>query len=176
MINLKIKQKKWIIRVSLAVVLALAFINLQMNLTKVSADSVPVIVYFESWVFGAVFPGQIMENNFMVLYGENTGSDARYNIIRRRLPRPGITAPLDTINQYCETNPSDCYRDLCPHLALSHEDTGDALVGPNDLSDIWTVRLAVPAIIGQVAQDHTGRIVSENGEYGCDISIEVPEE
>ena len=33
----------------------------------------------------------------------------------------------------------------------------------------------MPAIFGHVAQDHTGGVINEAGEYGCDISIDLTE-
>ncbi len=50
---------------------------------------------------------------------------------------------------------------------------GGASVSLGDPSDLWIVDLDVPAIMGNVAQDHTGGIVTENGIYGCDLSFNV---
>jgi hypothetical protein len=184
MSNLIMQKNKWIFRFGVTVVLALLLIYLQMSLTKVSADLKPVSVNIGHLEFGTVFPGQVLENYFTVSYGDNSGLDSNYRIIQMIKPHPGAVVPegyTGTMREYCQANPSDnarCYKNLCPYLTkLSHEGEGDveagAAVGPEDLHDNWTVHLEVPAIIGNVAQDHKGGLVSVSGEYGCDISIDV---
>jgi hypothetical protein len=184
--NLNTQPNKWIIRASLVAVLALAFVYAQMSLTKVSAQLLPVMVKIGHLEFGTVFPGQVLENNFTVWYGENNGLDSPYRLVQKIKPRPNAIAPdgyTGSISDYCQASPSDydrCYRDLCPYLTkLSREGEGDidtnAMVGLQDLYDNWIVHLEVPAIIGQVAQDNSGDPVSKNGEYGCDISVDVVE-
>jgi hypothetical protein len=181
-----VKRNKWFKSAWVAMGLSLFFLFLQINLTKVSADLMPVTVNIGHLEFGTVFPGQVLENYFTVSYGDNDDRNTSYRFIQMIKARPDADVPEGyggTIREYCQENPSDgtrCYKNLCPYLTkLSHEGEGDlesgAIVGSEDLHDNWTVHFEVPAVIGNVAEDHTGGIVSESGEYGCDISIDVVE-
>ena len=148
--------------ISLTVIVSYLMINSQ----KVSAQIVPVTVSTNNLSFGTVFPGEELQGNFIVTYIDEEG-EINYRIIQKPKPLP-------------EEHPDSpgFYRNLCPFLTpVSVEGEGDttssAFVGNADLSDNWTIYFKVPAIFGQVGQDHTGGVVSENGEYGCDISIDI---
>jgi len=169
--NTFIKYKKLLITLGVVVILASALIILNTNITNVSAQIIPVTVSISHLSFGTVFPGEELQGNFIVTYVEDGGDGIAYKIIQKPKPCP-------------EGNP-DCgpggyYRDLCPYLEkVSFEGEGDAtssaFVGPisSDPSDNWTIYFKVPAIFGHVGQDHTGGIVTESGEYGCDIAIDI---
>ena len=73
------------------------------------------------------------------------------------------------------------YRNLCPFLEkVSVETEGDtedsAFVGLSDTSDTWIIYFRVPAIFRNVGQAHIGGVVDSNGEYGCDVSVDILEE
>lgn len=179
-------MKKFIIKnrikyINLVVLVSLLFlfVNLQKNVTQVEAQILPVDVSVHHLDFGTVFPGESLEGEFQVMYAEESGG-VFYQIIQKRKPL-GEDHP-----EYPNGGDPDMpgyYRDLCPFMEkVSLEGEGDfegprnqAYVGTDDLSDTWTIYFKVPAIFGNVAQDHEGSVVSENGEYGCDISIEVVE-
>lgn len=161
------------------IILSWLSVNLQAKLTQVSAQVVPVSVNVNHMDFGIVFPGEQLESSFQVNYAED-GNGVNYRIIQKRKPLP------ESHPEYPDGGDPDMpgyYKNLCPYLEkLSLEGEGDtegedgsAYVGPDDLSDIWTVYFKVPAIFDFVAQDHEGGIVDTNGEYGCDISIDVDE-
>ncbi len=176
MINLLTKPKKLLTTLVIVVVLSLVLVNLQNSLIAVSAQALPLVVYEDHLDFGLVFPGQIRDGYFRVFYSSDGGDgDVNYRLIQKRKPLPS------THPEYPNGGDPDLpgyYRDLCPYiLKISQDGEGDtessALVGPNDLMDIWKVELEVPAILDYVAQNHTGGVVSSNGEYGCDISVDI---
>src|SRR4030043_159612 len=161
-------QKK-IIFASIPIILAiLVFSIFQGKVFKVSAQIIPVTVNADHLTFGTVFPGEELQKDFIVSYAD-TGDGINYKIIQK--PKP------------CPQNNPDCgpeghYRNLCPYLEkISNGGEGDteilAFVGPADLSDSWIIYFKVPAIFGNVAQDHTGGVVNEAGDYGCDIAIDI---
>ena len=165
--------------VGVGLVLTLVIVNLQIQLTGVSAQVIPVVVSEDSLDFGTVFPGEELEGNFIVSYSEEfEGNGVNYRIIQKRKPLPPEHP------EYPNGGDPDLpgyYRNLCPFLTkVTNEGEGDiesgAFVGPDDLSDAWVIYFSVPAIFGFVGQDHTGGVVNENGEYGCDVSIDIIEE
>ncbi len=167
-------------RIGLAMVmavLALAAVRMQANLMRVSAQNLPVVVNTNELSFGTVFPGEILEKSFAINYSAEAG-DVHYRIVQKRKPLP------ENHPEYPDGGDPDMpgyYRNLCPSLAkLSLENEGDtesaAALDEEDISDTWVLRFSVPAIFGQVAQDHEGGIVDASGEYGCDISIDVDED
>lgn len=177
-------KKKWLLLLTLTAVLALVLIQAQINLTQVSADVIPISVNVGQLNFGQIFPGEKLDKSFTVTYTDNTGQPVLYTIIQKIKPLPDAVAPdgyIGTIRQYCQENPTDysrCYRNLCPYITkISQDNEADAESGaevsPSDTVDNWLVNLSVPAIIGQVAQDHDGGIINVNGDYGCDISLNV---
>lgn len=177
-------KKKWFLLLTTTIVLTLALIQAQINLTQVSADVIPISVNIDELDFGQVFPGENSDKSFTVTYTDEIGQSVVYTIIQKIKPLPNVVVPdgySGTVSQYCQDNPTDysrCYRNLCPYITkISQDNEADtesgAEVGPSDTIDNWLVNLSVPAIIGQVAQDHDGGIVSSNGDYGCDISLNV---
>ena len=176
--NKIIKKQSVKIGLMIAVVcLAMFLINLQLKMTRVSAQIIPISVSTDHLQFGTVFPGEELEGSFTVNYLEEAGAST-YRIIQKRKPL-GPDHP-----EYPDGGDPDMpgyYRNLCPFLEkVSFEGEGDiegaigqAQVGENDLSDIWIVQFKVPAIVGNVAQDYTDGFVSVSGEYGCDISVDL---
>ena len=169
--------------------ISVVFSFLWINSNMVSANVWPVVVSVShvNIDFGTVFPGEILERNFTVTYA-TTGDGVYYSIIQRNKPLLGAEPPQGyggTIEEYCQEYPDDltrCYRDLCPFLEkvkveqdVIVDTESEAFVGPGDISDTWTVYFQVPAIFGHVSQDHIGEVVSSNGDYGCDVSIEILE-
>jgi len=148
----------------------------QDGISKANANLKPIIVSLLRLDFGLVFPGEQLQKTFVVSYSGSGNGD--YTIVEKYKPFD----PIDS--DYCQENYEDkerCYKYLCPYMdEYSEEGEGDvvnsASVGPDDLSDVWIVSLNTPAILGNVAQDHTGGIVTENGIYGCDLSFNVEEQ
>ncbi len=154
---------------------------LQLGAIGVSAGILPILVSVDHLAFGTVFPGEYLTEQFTVtLAPENQSQSLTYWIVQKRKPLPPAHP------EYPSGGDPDLpgyYRDLCPYLTkTSAEGEGDVeaaaqLTASSDLTDIWDVILNVPAIAdavgGGVAQDHDGGIVSANGEYGCDLSVNV---
>lgn len=147
----------------------------------ISSVNWPIVVNLSHMQFGDVFPGERLEKNFTVTYAGK--GDGQYSIFKKYKPKPNVIAPSGyqgTISDYCQLNHEDfdrCYRYLCPFIEVqSKENEGDtvqnASVGLNDLSDLWSVILNTPSV-GKVTQDNSGGMVSESGEYGCDLSFNV---
>jgi hypothetical protein len=153
----------------LVIIFGLVLIGIKVFSTKVTAQVIPVSVNISHLDFGTVFPGEELQGNFIVTYG-TTGNGINYRIIQR--PKP---CPVE--NPTC--GPGGYYKDLCPFLEkvnvdpLETDTEEQAFVGPNDLTDTWVVYFKVPAIMGHVSQDHTGGVVTEEGDYGCDIAIDI---
>lgn len=181
------KPKLIITLIGVGIALTILIVSLQINLTAVSAVVIPIVVYEDHLDFGTVFPGEHRSGNFIINIAEGyEGDGVNYQIIQKIKPLPGIDIPegYESTSQYCQQNPNDfskCYRNLCPSLdKINNEVEGDtesqAVVGGlNDPSDTWIIDFNVPAILGYVAQDHVYEIVATSGEYGCDISINIPE-
>ena len=165
----KVLHNKKIILIISTTVIGLVGITayLVFDSQQVTAQIIPVTVSTSHLSFGTVFPGEELQGNFIVNYVDEEGG-INYRIIQRLKPFP-------------EGHPDypGYYRDLCPFLTpiSVDEDEGDAtssaFVGTDDPSDNWIIYFKVPAIFGHVGQDHTGGVVSENGEYGCDIAIDI---
>lgn len=174
--NILKKPRRTIILLTITVGLILVLASLVAGTTKVSAQILPVVVNVDHLDFGTVFPGEERQGNFTVTYVENdNGVD--YRIIQERKPLPPEHPEYPGGGDPAMPG---YYRDLCPFLEkVSIEQEGDtenlAFVGDNDLSDVWTIYFKVPAIVGNVAQDHIGGVVTSNGEYGCDVSIDILE-
>lgn len=166
-----IKSKKILIITAVGILAVLAVFYYEAS--QVKAQILPVVVNLSHLDFGTAFPGEELQNNFIVSYVEEYEyNGVNYKLIQKRKPLPdGYVGEGDPeLPGY--------YKDLCPFLIkISLEGEGDAeggaFVGPGDLSDTWIVYFKVPAIVGHVSQDHTGGVVTDNGEYGCDISIDV---
>jgi len=171
----KIKTKGLFIQIIIVFGVVFALINILGGSKQVEAVILPVTVSVNYLDFDTVFPGEELQGDFIVTYATTTGSDINYRIIQERKPLP------EEHPEYPDGGDPAMpgyYRNLCPYLSkVSHEGEGDtetgAFVGPEDISDTWTIYFSVPAIFGNVAQDHTGGVVDVNGEYGCDISIDV---
>jgi len=159
------------------VVLALAvgLVWLQSSMSKVSADSWPILVNIRHLAFGTVFPGEEMEGTFTVTYSDD-GDGVNYRIVQQRKPLPEEHPEYPDGG---DPNKPGYYRDLCPHLTKTSGEgegdmEGDAFVGGDgDPVDTWTIYFKAPAIYGQISQNHIGGVISESGEYGCDISIDI---
>ena len=171
------EKKKLLIFLIFFISLTVVASYLMINSQKVSAQIIPVTVSTNNLSFGTVFPGEELEGNFIVTYVEDEGSGIAYRLIQKRKPLPEEHPEYPSGG---DPEMPGYYRNLCPHLekvSLEGEDDvpSSAFVGPTstDPSDSWTIYFKVPAIFGQVGQDHTGGVVSENGEYGCDISIDI---
>jgi hypothetical protein len=161
------------------VIVSFVLVTTQENIIKVSAEVIPVVVMEDHLDFGTVFPGEGLEGNFVVSvspdYQEN---GIQYRIIQRRklLPPEHPEYPDGGDPQM-----PGYYRNLCPYLEKStNEGEGDTeesatLSSLDDQSDAWVIYFKVPAIIGSVAQEHIGGVVDSNGEYGCDVSIDIIE-
>lgn len=184
--NLSSQQKKLLILIAIAV--CLIFLSFRFFATKVAANIVPIRVYEVNIDFGTVFPGEELQEDF-IIYGTTT-EGVNYGIIKKpkpKWPEPPICGQnftsIEEARAYCLSNPNNtncCYPSLCPFLTpISVEGEGDTAtsssVGLTDLSDAWIIYFKVPAIFGHVAQDYTGGVVSEGGDYGCDISIDILE-
>jgi hypothetical protein len=167
-------QKKLII--ILVIVFGLVLVSIKIFSTNVSANIVPILVHEEELAFGTVFPGEELEGKFGVHFvTEYEEEGITYKIIFKRKPLPA---------GYPGTGDPDMpgyYRDLCPFLTPVNVDPGEtdtkdlAYVGDDDLSDDWIIYFKVPAIMGTVAQEHVGGVVTTDGDYGCDVSIDIPE-
>ena len=170
------KQRNLLITLTLTVGFVLVLVIINANITNVSAQIVPVTVSTEHLSFGTVFPGEELQGNFMVTYVDE-GDGIAYKLIQKRKPLPSEHP------EYPDGGDPEMpgyYRNLCPFLTkVSNEGEGDtenqAFVGPTstDPSDNWIIYFKVPAVFGHVGQDHTGGVVSGNGEYGCDIAINI---
>lgn len=160
----------------LVIIFGLILVGIKLFSTKVTAQIVPVTVQEDGLEFGTVFPGENLEGKFIVSFvTDYEEAGVTYKIIFKRKPLPAGYPDQG------DPQMPGYYRDLCPFLTPvnvdpNETDTPDrASVGQSDLSDTWIVYFKVPAIVGNVAQDHVGGLVSTDGDYGCDISIDVPE-
>ena len=172
----KIKTKGLFIQIIIVFGVVFALINILGGSKQVEAIILPVTVNVNHLDFGNVFPGEELEGDFTVTYVAE-GDGINYRIIQQRKPLP------EEHPEYPDGGDPEMpgyYRDLCPFLTKvsneGEEDTeNEAFVGPNDISDTWTIYFKVPAIFGNVAQPHIGGVVDANGEYGCDVSIDIIE-
>lgn len=145
---------------------------------RVSAEILPILVSMDHLAFGLVFPGEGLSGNLVVSLASEYDGTVSYRLVKKRKPLP----PEHPEYPYGgDPQMPGYYRDLCPFLtAVSDEGEGDnaesSQVAPDDLHDQWTISLIVPAIQGHVSQDHYGGVITQTGEYGCDISVEVLEE
>lgn len=171
-----LKQKKLIILAGVIFVSFLVVLIWRFDARKVSAQVIPVLVQEEHLDFGTVFPGENLQGKFTVYYVENYEENGViYRIIQKRKPLP------ENHPEYPDGGDPEMpgyYRNLCPFLTkATDEGEGDteneAFVGPGDASDTWIIYFQVPAIVGNVSQDHIGGVVTSNGEYGCDVSIDI---
>ncbi|HEB46583.1 MAG TPA: hypothetical protein ENI19_02630 [Candidatus Nealsonbacteria bacterium] len=176
--NILKKPGRTIILLTIVVGFILVLASLVADTTKVSAQILPILVQEENLDFGTVFPGEEHQGNFTIYFVEEYEEDGiNYRIIQKRKPLPPEHPEYP--NGGDPAMPG-FYRNLCPFLTkVSIEGEGDtenqAFVGNNDLSDVWIIYFEVPAIVGHVAQDHIGGVIASNGEYGCDVSIDILE-
>jgi len=167
--NIFKEPKKLLIPTAIVLGLIIVLTTNLFNFTGVSAQIIPVSVNITHLAFGTVFPGEELQGNFIVTYG-TTGNGIHYKIIQKPKPCPQE-------NPTC--GPAGYYRDLCPFLKKVNVDAGEsdtvtqAFVGPNDLTDTWIVYFKVPPIMGHVSQDYIGGVVTDEGDYGCDIAIDI---
>jgi hypothetical protein len=171
------EPKRFLITLTISVGLIATLAYSVIDYQQVTAQIIPVTVSTSHLSFGTVFPGEELQGNFIVTYVEEEGSGIAYRLIQKRKPLPPEHPEYPNGG---DPQMPGYYRDLCPHLekvSLEGEEDipSSAFVGPTstDPSDNWTIYFKVPAIFGHVGQDHTGGVVSENGEYGCDITIDI---
>lgn len=146
---------------NLIVVLLVAAVMLQNSIIQVKADDTNyVTVNTHDIQFGTVFPGEVFSQELVVYYV--------------------ATGTVDTVPYLVFQRPKTGLGDLCPYLTkVSYEGEGEtegatsSVTTLSDFSDRWQIEFAVPAILGNVAQDHEGNFITESGEYGCEIVIEV---
>jgi len=189
--NIFRKPRNLLILITIAV--SLFLVSLKFYFTKVAANILPVAVSEVNLDFGTVFPGEELQKNFTISYVEEYEQGGiTYRIIKKikpKWPEPPVCGQGFTTREeasaYCVANPNNtncCYPDLCPSLTpikieegTEEENPTLAYVGSDDLSDAWIIYFRVPAIVGHVAQEHIGEVVTSNGEYGCDVSIDILE-
>lgn len=147
----------------------------------ISSVAWPIIVNLGNMEFGQVTAGEELEKTFTVSYaGKGEGG---YAVMERYKPREGAKVPSGyegTISDYCQANHEDesrCLRNLCPFIeeeSIENEGDGvdEASVSATDRKDVWKVILNAPSV-GNIKKDKEGGIVSEGGEYGCDLSFTV---
>lgn len=172
----KIRIGKILIFSIVLIAFALFLSNAQLKVMEVSAQVIAVWVQEDNLHFGTVFPGEEHEGNFTVHYAEEYEED---NVVYRIIQKRKLLPPEHP--EYPNGGDPEMpgyYRNLCPFLTkVNMEGEGDteeeSSVGENDLSDEWIIYFKVPAILGHVAQEHINGVVTTNGEYGCDISIDV---
>jgi len=172
--NILQKPKTIAMLIGFSIVITAAIVSLQVHLTSVSASIIPVVVSEDHLDFNTVFPGEELQGNFIVsISPEYEGDGITYKIIQKRKE-----LPPDYIGDGEDPQMLGYYRNLCPYLTkVSNEGEGDmetsAFLGSGDNSDTWVIYFEVPAIFGNVAQDHIGGVITTNGEYGCDVSIDI---
>ena len=196
MLNNIFKEKVKSILLTLVGLVLVVIVTVWFSSNRVSANVWPISVSVSHIDFGTAFPGETLQENFTVNYLDKVDG-ITYRIVQKPKPRT-VEDPHEVIFpsnfpggieawDYCLNHDDDpeyltyCYRNLCPFLIKdSIEQEGDtenlASVGATDTSDVWTIYFQVPAIFGHVSQDHIGEVVSSNGEYGCDVSIEIIEQ
>lgn len=148
---------KKIILTAMTAVLILSGSVLQSRILKVEASPDVLLVSHTAIPFGTVFPGEVLDETYTVSLDTSVDDDEYQTALE---PLEGVL-------------------DLCPFLeviAIDDPDEGDTfaaalLARPGDEIDSWQVRLTVPGIEGQIAQDHDGDIVVTGGDYGCKIII-----
>jgi len=154
------KNKKYIVYFLFIVITTGLLINLQSFIIKVEAEGVPIYVTTDELGFGIVFPGEKLEKEFTVFLDIQEANEVEYKITQ---------------------TPKSGYFNLCPFLEkVNEEGEGDTetlatLNATSDIFDTWKIVLKVPAILGFVAQDHIYGIISQGGDYGCGIEVEIIE-
>ncbi|TSC77038.1 MAG: von Willebrand factor type A [Parcubacteria group bacterium Gr01-1014_31] len=181
MFTSKMTIRRWAKGTATLVVSGLVFAIFQSALIGVSATLLPILESINHLDFGMVFPGEQLDETFTItLAPEFLGQSQDYWIEEKRKPLPPEHP------EYPDGGDPELpgyYRDLCPYISLTGE-TGEGDVPANatltestDETDVWTVLLDAPAIAdptsGGVAQDHKGGIVTTNGEFGCDLSVNI---
>jgi len=185
MLNNIFKEKVKSTLLTIVGLVLVVIITIWIGSNRVSADVWPISVAVSHIDFGTVFPGETLQENFTVNYLDEVDG-ITYRIVQRVKPLPDAQVPQGyegSIEEYCQQNPEDltrCYRDLCPFLEkVSIEAEGDtenlASIDWEDNSDTWIINFKVPAIFGNISQDHIGGVITESGEYGCEVSIEIIE-
>ena len=182
--NIFTKEKIKSTLLTVAGLFSVVVVTIWISSSRVSADVWPIMVAVDHIDFGTVFPGETLEESFEIIYLDEIPMN--YRIVQKIKPLPDVLPPsgsgYELISDYCQDYPDDltkCYRDLCPFLEkvsieTEEGDTEDsASMDANDDSDIWTINFKVPAIFGNVSQDHIVGVINEGGEYGCDVSIEI---
>ncbi len=188
-------------------IVIIASLFFQAQVLKVSARVDSILgVTPGSLHFGIVFPGEKLYKSFTVTLNEINSDSVNY-IIRHR-PKPIWPEPAacgqhfvneDAARLYCQNNPSNlncCYPDLCKQLSeipdgapandtglLSPHQIEDVALGhldkaENDLSDTWSIDLAVPCFEGECSQGYSGEPLPmdlEGKDFGCDLWVEVLE-
>ncbi len=185
----KISLKK--ILAGMAGVVFLILILLAQHATSVQAHIVAVTVTPCEIEFGNVFPEEQLKSHFDVELAKSCNYDpgtVKYSVVQKIKPKHGAVPPQGwqgTISDYCQTaagqiDQTRCYLNLCPFLKKVSDSPSDtettSTLGGTDKKDKWTINFLVPDIFGSVGQENEGGVVSQGGDYGCDISIEVKDE
>lgn len=129
----------------------------QGQILQVEATVQVLLVSHTAIPFGTVFPGEELAENYTVQLDTSAHAVAYATSF----------APLPHL------------KNLCPFLTIASIDApseGDSfdystLTRSSDNLDRWQVKLNVPGIEGQLAQDHTGGIIVKGGNYGCKITV-----
>ena len=130
----------------------------QTNVLKVEASVQVLLVNKTAIPFGTIFPGEDLAETYTV----------------------ALDTSINVATYTTTLSPISGLKDLCPLLEIKNIDTpaepGDDftesdLNRPADTIDKWQVRIKVPAIQGQVSQDHDGKIIVRGGDFGCKILI-----
>lgn len=177
--NFKSQKAKAVILLACLMFISGAFTLKAEN--DVSSVNWPIIVNLSQMDFGVVSAGEELEKTFTVSYSGK--GDGEYSVVEKYKAKADAKVPSGyggTISDYCQINHDDlerCYKNLCPFIEeQSTENEGDtvekAIVSADDTKDIWKVILNTPTV-GNIKQDGTGGVVSEGGEYGCDLSFNV---
>jgi uncharacterized repeat protein (TIGR01451 family) len=138
----------------------------QSDVLKVQASVQVLVVSRTAIAFSTVFPGEDLSETYSVAL--DTSSNLATYVTT--LQSPSSVGPGDPLHGL---------KDLCPLLDIKSIDNpseGDTLTSaslsrPHDILDKWQVRLKVPAIKGEVSQDHDGGIIVMGGDFGCKIII-----
>lgn len=148
--------------------------------------------------FGNVYPEEVLQDSFTVEMSESFLDEEQtrvdkidYKLVQKPKPKGDPYATIIPPNfpdgivawNYCLNHSDDsdyftyCYMNLCDYLAKTGEENDTEisalLTKPVDIKDIWTLTLTVPCIEGYCPQDEEWPRISEVGDYGCDIWVEV---
>jgi len=148
-------------------------------------------------LFGTVFPQEYLTRDFNItlsqsFMAEPTADDVNYVIAQK--PKPGYPNSLCPFLSKTDADPDDENDTSYPsYFVPASTDASGAPIpahcinpGPdafgklaksqNDTTDVWTVDLKVPPVLGTVGQDWPAgcpTVPEDSQDYGCDLWIEV---